>query len=69
VKKAGQTYLVVEGWRHGNIFCLGTTPLPDRPELRPPFNIAAREATGFPAAFYQPISKPDELFAPPADTR
>ena len=39
-----------------------------RGPLKPPFNIAAREAAGFAAAFYQPMSERNDLFAPPADT-
>ena len=39
-----------------------------RGPLKPPFNIAAREAAGFAAAFYQPMSERDDLFAPPADS-
>ena len=39
-----------------------------RGPLKPPFNIAARKAAGFAAAFYQPMSERDDLLAPPADS-
>ena len=39
-----------------------------RGPLKPPFNIAAREAAGFAAAFYQTMSERDDLFVPPANS-
>ena len=38
-----------------------------RGPLKPPFNITAREAAGFAAAFYQPMSERSDLFAPPTE--
>ena len=38
-----------------------------RGPLKPPFNITAREAAGFAAAFYQPMSERSDLFAPPPE--
>ena len=48
VEKAGQTRLLVAGWRHGSIAGLGTNPPPDRPrrparpELKPPREVPRR---------------------------
>ena len=48
VEKAGQTRLLVAGWRDGSIAGLGTTPPPDRPgrparpELKPPREVPRR---------------------------
>ena len=33
-------------------------------DLKPPFNIAARNAARFPAAFYGPLATRDDLVAP-----